>query len=134
MRAALALLVAGTALAGCSDGGADGAPDGHYVNFRWGNSSSSCINGACTYGRNAEPFEVALRCRVVPTLTWDAKEWRHGSIAAEVLDDDGGVAARFTLTGNGHGTVPVDGTPGTWTFKGRTSDANGNAEIRLACA
>lgn len=134
VRLTAAFLLLGATLAGCAGvGDADDAPDGHYVNFRWGSSSSNCINGRCTYGSNAEPFEIQLQCRVVPTLTWDAKNWKHGRITAEVLDHDGQRAAQFTLTGDGHGTVPVAGTPGTWTFQGQTSDANGNAEIRLAC-
>ena len=134
----LLCVVAGAALlAGCFNPGdgddAAGTPDGSWVNYRWGDSARSCVNGTCSYGQNAKSFSVELECRVVPTLEWDASSWVHGTIAVTVLDDAGAEGARFTLSRNGHGFVPVTGEPGTWTFKGLTNDANGSAEIRLTC-
>lgn len=121
------------AASGCLDASNAGAADGHYVNYRWGQSSQSCQNNVCTYGQNAKTFEVELRCDVAPTLSWDAKNWIHGSVTASVLDDKGTEVARHTVAANGKGSQPVAGEPGTWTLKGSTNNANGVMEIRLAC-
>ena len=130
MRAGLVVLL--VTLAGCSGAAADD-PDGHFVNYRWGNSARSCTNNLCSYGDNADAWDIKLECRVQPDLSWDAVDWVHGTVTAEVLDDDGVLVATHTVSANGHGSEPVDGKPGTWTFRGLTNDANGKLEIRLSC-
>lgn len=128
--------IAAAGLPGCLSqwGDPDDAPDGRFVNYRWGSSARSCTNGQCAYGDNADAFSIELRCRVAPTLSWDANSWVHGTITAIVLDDAGAEAARHVVAGNGRGEVPAQGKAGTWTLKGTTGDANGNAEVRLTCA
>jgi hypothetical protein len=133
MRWSLALLALAPMLAGCSDDDDTGRPDGHYVYYDWNSVQSSCTNGVCTYGQNHEDFSIELRCDVNPELSWDARNWRHGSVRATVLDDAGVEQATRTVSGNGDGSEVVDGEPGTWTLQGFTQDANGNLQFRLTC-
>jgi hypothetical protein len=116
---------------GCSSSG--GAADGHYVNYRWGSSQKSCAGGQCSYGANSVPFTTTLRCDTAPSLSWDATGWIHGTLAARVKDGNGHEAASHVVAGNGNGRTTVAGSGSTWTLEGETSDANGNAEVRLAC-
>src|SRR5688572_18535260 len=93
---AIPLVLLATAVTGCAGAG-DGAADGHFVRYHWGQDSASCQNGVCRYGQNAEAFDLPLECDTAPRLTWDTTQWRHGSIAVEVLDDAGEVALRATV-------------------------------------
>jgi len=129
-RAALLASFLALVLSGCASSA--GKADGHYVNYRWGTTESECVNGSCTYGSNHKTFSITLACDIDPTLSWDANNW-HGSITANVKDATGAQVASHTVSSNGKGSQPVTGQPGTWTFEGWTSNANGNAEIRLAC-
>ncbi|MEA3203691.1 MAG: hypothetical protein QOI63_1370 [Thermoplasmata archaeon] len=127
--AALALLL----LAGCLGTAVNDKADGHFVNYRWGTSTQQCNNGACTYGSNHQTYTIQLACAAQPTLSWDANSWVHGSVVARVQDGAGAQVASHTVAGNGKGSQPVAGTPGSWTLEGSTQDANGNMEVRLTC-
>jgi hypothetical protein len=133
MRAVAATAV--LLLAGCLGGPAavNDQADGHYVNYRWSTSQQSCQNGVCSYGENHKAFSIELACAAQPTLSWDANSWVHGTVLARVHDSTGAQVASHTVAGNGKGSQPVTGTPGTWTLEGSTQDANGSMEVRLTC-
>lgn len=133
MRAALALAVTLVPLAGCLAGDDAGAADGHFVYFSWSRSVKQCVDRDCTYGSNSVPFSEALECGSNPTLSWDANSWLHGTVTARVKDDSDAQVATHTIFGDGKGSEVVEGQPGTWTFEGSTSNANGNMQMRLAC-
>lgn len=134
MRAALGLVLALPLLAGCLEDGPDaGDADGHYVYYSWGSTHKSCINGRCTYGSNGETFSLPLECDSQPTLSWDANSWVHGSVTARVKDHAGAQVATHTVSSDGKGSEVVAGEPGSWTFEGSTSNANGNMQMRLTC-
>lgn len=134
MRWVVVALLASTLLAGCSEySDRDRAADGHFVRYFWGNSIENCSNGNCKYGTNEETESKFLPCSVEPTLSWDVKNWKHGTLSVRVLDDQGAQAASQTITGDGEGFTAARGAPWGWTLEVATYNANGQADIRLTC-
>lgn len=134
MRALIIVALVAPLLSGClADDNSDAQSDGHFVYFRWSESVKQTQNGVSSYGQNAKPFSIELQCNANPVLSWDSKNWIHGSVSAVVLDNDGQEMASHTLSSNSAGFEPVPGAKGTWTLTGSTHNANGHMEFRLTC-
>jgi len=127
--AAIAVLV--IALAGCA--AKESYVVGQYAYVRWNESTSACSNNVCTYGSNSESLVSKVKCGTATSLSWDLKNWIHGSVAIKVTDPAGALLDSSSFSANGHGSKQLNGAAGAWTLDGRTSDANGNLEVRLTC-
>src|ERR1051326_7680598 len=117
-------------------GGPDGTA-GDYAYLRWNRSTSSCVTqdsqASCTYGSNHEAVSSAVRCGGNVTLSWDLKDWIHGSMAVSTTDPAGMQVDSRTLSSTSHGAKAPFGPAGAWTLRGQTNDANGDLEVRLTC-
>ncbi|MES2155324.1 MAG: hypothetical protein V4510_09340 [bacterium] len=136
MRALATLLVL-LSVAAFTSGCASPQPEnlsGHYAYIDWNESTQSCTNNNCDYGTNNRVLTYNVTCGPDPILSWDLKNWIHGSMVVRVLDPTGAQADKRTLSSNSHGSAPMHGPGGAWTLEGTSHDANGNLQVRLTCA